>query len=209
MRLVRRRTLLGAALLAGCATPAPEQVRVVRVAARDSVSFNRQPDGSWVELSHQGLARFRFTHEREENDVTIVNDETRNVRLRIDPHARAITEETSSGWRPLYEISGVERGPTLGVSPAGSTEGVTRVWFVGGGAGVRDGAVWREISKEDGFPLAHEWREESRDDDTLVLRDEARQALARVELSEGAVYFQTIGEAAPRLRVGIRAVDYW
>jgi hypothetical protein len=168
-----------------------------RVIARDSTHFERQADGSWVEISHAGLARFRFTHERDEGDVAIVLDESRNVRLRIDPEARTITEDAQQGWRPLYEISEIVRGavpPTPRVNPL-------RVWFEGGGAFVRDGETWAQLSPIDGFPPAERWREQSRDADTITLALEGRQV--RIELGEGRVY--GLDESAART---IRAVDY-
>lgn len=139
-------------------------------------------------------------------------DETRNVRLRIDPHERTITEDGAQGWRPLYDISDVVRAypPPLAFDPDAPTRGVTRVWFEGGGAALRDGETWVEASKEDGMPAPHRWREiiARRDVDTFVLHDEARQADARFELSERVVYFHDAGQPAPRLAVPIRAVDY-
>ncbi|MEJ0060198.1 MAG: hypothetical protein WDM79_11740 [Terricaulis sp.] len=188
---------LAAAGLAACASAPPiEPVREARVIARDSTHFARQADGSWVEISHAGLARFRFTHERDEGDVAIVFDESRNVRLRIDPAARTITEAGQQGWRPLYDISEVVRGA---VAPAPRTNPI-RVWLDGGGAFVRDGASWAQLSPIDGFPPAERWREQSHDADTITLALDTREV--RIELGEGLVH----GLNAATTR--IRAVDY-
>lgn len=216
MRLVSRRAAgavtLAALILSACAyTPAPP-IREVRVVARDSTHFAKQADGSWIEFSHAGLARFRFMHERSEGHVEIVLDETRNVRLRIDPHDRTITEDGAQGWRPLYTISEVVRAYSepLALDPDAPARSVRRVWFEGGGAALRDGDYWVEAAKEDGMPAPHRWREiiARRDADTFVLHDEARHADARFELSERVVYFHDAGAPEPRLAVPIRAVDY-
>jgi hypothetical protein len=198
--LLTKRIFIAIALigLAACASAPPlEPVREARVVARDSTHFARQADGSWVEISHAGLARFRFTHERDEGDVAIVFDESRNVRLRIDPAARTITEAAPQGWRPLYDISEIVRGDI----PSTPHTNPIRVWFDGGGAFVRDGETWAQISPIDGFPPPERWRELSRDAGAITLTNGARQV--RIDLGEGRVH--GLDEAAPR---AIRAVDY-
>lgn len=164
----------------------------VRVDGDEATIFRRQPDGAWVEFTPEGMPRFLFTHESDEGEAVVINDETRNVRLRMDPAAMEITEETAEGWRPRFTIAEIVRSPELGVSPesANPSEGVTRVWFEGGGAFVLDGENgWAEVGKDDGLthPSAR-WREESRDEDTITLADDGRQAGARIELSENAIY---------------------
>jgi hypothetical protein len=190
---------LGACATAGAAS-VQRTVREVRVLARDSVAFRRQADGSWVEFAHSGLPRFRFAYERDDGAATVVLDETRNVRLRIDAAARTITEDTPQGWRALYTISAVERG-----APDAEGAQVSRLWFVGGGALVRDGAGWVGLSPVDGFPFAGRWRELGSDGAVIVLRDDAHGGTARIALAEGmATFSDADGETAKRTR----AVDH-
>lgn len=214
---------LAAALLAAC-SPAPpppaqetpveapaETVTELHIGATDTSSFKLQPDGSWVELGPEGQARFRFSHERADGQAFIVFDETRNVRLRLDPIANTITEEIPDGWRPLYAIATVVRNAPPADVPIASRSAATakRIWFEGGGAFVSTGKAWSEISREDGMNHGGHWLEASRDADTIELRDDGRGARARIELSEGAVYlfFPDWGEW--RRQWGIRAIDHW
>lgn len=205
-----RRVVIGAALaLIACACAAQrtearqEIVLGVKVNTADSDGFYRQADGSWIETAPNGVARFRFTQEREAEGVAIVFDETRHVRLRIDPAAGTITEEASGAWRPLYRFSEIVRGAPL--SPAPADAPVTRVWFEHGGGFARFGDAWVEISPVDGKFGEARWREESRDAGAITLRETARQTLARIALGEGAVYLSD-GDAALQ-RKAIRAID--
>lgn len=191
-------------------TPAPVEVlRGVRVNTADSEGFYRQADNTWVELAPSGVARFRFVEEREEAGAPVIFDETRNVRLRIEPASAMITEETPEGWRPRYENIEIVRGiPPVAAPPSTVlSDHVSVVWFDGGGAFARNGDLWVELSRDDGMFGGAGWREESRDGDTITLRDDSRQAGARIELTEGMIYlyFPDWGAWQPQWR--IRAVD--
>lgn len=197
--LSRRALLLGAGALAGCASAAAPHapVREAWVASEDSSSFVRQGDGSWVELAPNGLARFRFRGEREEGDVSIMLDETRNVRLRLDPVSMTLTEDGPNGWRPLYELTRVERGWADALAVGGDlTDGVFRVWLEGGGAFLLTAAGWVRISEVDGFPDGPAAAEVSRDANTIGVGDSVR-----IRLDESVVEF---GDSDA---VNIRAVD--
>jgi hypothetical protein len=192
--------LLGAALLAGCASAGPvaqEPVREAWVASEDSSSFVRQSDGSWVELAPNGLARFRFSHERDEGDVSIMLDETRNVRLRLDPAAMTLTEDGPNGWRPLYVLTRVERGWADALAVGGNlSDGVRRLWLEGGGAFLRTDEGWLRISEVDGLSTGAAMAETSRDADTIDVGDSVR-----IRLDVGVVEFGDTGA------LNVRAVD--
>jgi len=210
--IARRSALLGLALLsAGCVTaPLDVDLREAHVVSHDSVGFFRQPDGSWLEFSPAGLARFRFTQEDEDNGAPIIYDISRNVRLRLDPAGHTITEATPQGWRPLYDMSDAVRG-TAGRAHRRWGEpsyGVTRVWFSGGGAIVRTTDGWAELSKVDGFPMsADRWRERSRDADTIVLA--LGETQMRIELGQNSVFIDQGGVRSNEQHWHIRAVDHF
>jgi hypothetical protein len=72
---------------------------------------------------------------------------------------------------------------------APATTGLKRVAFESGGAIVREASgTWIEENDKTGALDGARWREESRDADTITLRDDGRQAGMRIELSENAIY---------------------
>lgn len=74
-------------------------------------------------------------------------------------------------------------------TPAATTTNLRRVTFESGGGIVRDASgVWIEMNDKTGALDGARWREESRDEDTITLRDDGRQAGMRIELSENAIY---------------------
>jgi hypothetical protein len=180
-----------------------------RVQSPDSLGFFRQRDGAWIEFHPNGIARFRFDDEGTQGNAVIINDPTRNVRLMLDPDKRVILEAVSDGWRERYPLSDVLNGPALAALPAPTqpANDVIRVWFDGGGGFSLTGDGWAEMSREDGMTGSGRWREESRDADTITLRDDGRQAGARIELGEGQIYLFFPDWNEWRAQWKIRAVD--
>jgi len=84
----------------------------------------------------------------------------------------------------------VEPTSTAPAAPAAkTTAGLRRVSFESGGAIVREPAgTWIEENAQTGALDGSRWREESRDADTITLRDDGRRAGMRIELTEGAIY---------------------
>jgi TIR domain len=73
--------------------------------------------------------------------------------------------------------------------PQTTTQGLRRATFQSGGAIVRDASgAWIEENAQTGALDGARWREESRDADTITLRDDGRRAGMRIELSENAIY---------------------
>lgn len=72
---------------------------------------------------------------------------------------------------------------------AKTTAGLRRASFQSGGAIVREASgTWIEENDKTGALDGARWREESRDADTITLRDDGRRAGMRIELSENAIY---------------------
>lgn len=193
------------------ATAATPTITAIKVDSADSSGFRRLSDGAWVEMAPDGQPRFRFTEETRDGDVLTLVDETRNMRLRIEPGARAVSVEASGAWRPLYGIAAADApAPPVSAREDGApSTGVTRVWFASGGALLRQAdASWVETDPQSGAPNGFAWRESARSADTIVLRDEARGASARIAFTENTVYltFPDWGEWRPQWR--IRALDY-
>ncbi|MES1157023.1 MAG: hypothetical protein ABUL73_04500 [Alphaproteobacteria bacterium] len=186
------------------------ELREARVVSHDSIGFFRQPDGSWLEFSPAGLARFRFEQDGEDNGAPVIYDVSRNVGLRLDPVARTITEATPQGWRPLYDMSDAVRGPTPRAHRRWGEPsfGVTRVWFSGGGAIVHTLDGWAELSKVDGFPVSQDrWREQSRDADTILLAH--GDTRMRIELEHRTVFLDEGDVRSTEPHWHIRAVDHF
>lgn len=79
--------------------------------------------------------------------------------------------------------------PVAATPPAATTQGLSRLTFQSGGGLVRETAgTWVEQNAQTGALDGARWREESRDADTITLRDDGRHAGLRIELSENAIY---------------------
>ncbi|KAF0182914.1 MAG: hypothetical protein FD160_1156 [Caulobacteraceae bacterium] len=73
--------------------------------------------------------------------------------------------------------------------PSPTTQGLRRATFQSGGAIVREASgAWVEENAQTGALDGARWREESRDADTITLRDDGRRAGMRIELAENAIY---------------------
>lgn len=97
------------------------------------------------------------------------------------PPATAPEIETHEGEMNAPAVAPAEAAP--------ATQGLRRVAFESGGAIVREAAgTWIEENDKTGALDGARWREESRDGDTITLRDDGRQAGMRIELSENAIY---------------------
>lgn len=99
------------------------------------------------------------------------------------PTATAPEIETHDYVEPKSE----PQAPTP--APAAATANIRRIAFQSGGAIVREASgTWIEENEKTGALDGSRWREESRDADTITLRDDGRQAGMRIELSEKAIY---------------------
>ena len=79
--------------------------------------------------------------------------------------------------------------PVTGAPPPKTTAGLRRATFESGGAIVRDATgTWIEENAQTHALDGARWREESRDADTITLRDDGRHAGMRIELAENAIY---------------------
>jgi hypothetical protein len=94
---------------------------------------------------------------------------------------------TSPGEVETHDF--VEPNTTPAAPPAPTTQGLRHVTFQSGGGLVRDASgTWIEENAQTGALDGARWREESRDSDTITMRDAGRDAGLRIELAEKAIY---------------------
>lgn len=104
----------------------------------------------------------------------------------------------------------VEPSATAAPPPRPATQGLRRATFQSGGAIVRDASgTWIEENAQTGALDGARWREESRDADTITLRDDGRRAGMRIELSENAIYlyFPDWGEWKKQWAIGEKTYE--
>ena len=103
------------------------------------------------------------------------------------PTASTAEIETHDYVEPTESTAPAAAAPAAAANPP--TTNLRRVLFESGGGIVRDtSGVWIEMNEKTGALDGSRWREESRDGDTITLRDDGRQAGMRIELNENAIY---------------------
>jgi hypothetical protein len=197
--------------------PPATTVNLRRVTFQSGGALTREPSGMWAEEDPRTGAPngFRWREESRDIDTITLRDDGRRARMRVEL-AENVIYLFFPDWgefRKQWAIAAREYGAPIAApapAPAATTQGLRRVMFQSGGGLVREASgAWVEQNAQTGALDGARWREESRDTDTITLRDAGRDAGMRIELSENAIYlyFPDWGEWRKQWIIGEKQHD--
>jgi hypothetical protein len=154
-------------------------------AAAEMGSFRLSaPGGEWLEtgVDHSQI-RFRFRETRRDDWSVYLRDDSRRVEIQLDLHTKKVMYSDAANPTPRAQY------PIRDASAKMNGWLVQRVTFAGtpGGSFTKAGQEWIERAQTSPWPRFR-FRETSRDDWSVSLRDDSRKVDIRLDLHTGNIY---------------------